>query len=77
MVAYRDSNAITPESAKQGGTRGVNQLNGVYVGIVDSNDDAIYTGRIKVKLPEFGSATAPYICLLITNDLKSWICGSL
>ena len=66
MVAYRDSNAITPESAKQGGTRGVNQLNGVYVGIVDSNDDAIYTGRIKVKLPEFGSATAPYTCLLIT-----------
>lgn len=66
MVAYRGSNAITPQQAKQGGTRGVNQLNGVYVGIVDSNEDAVYTGRIKVKLPEFGSASAPYACLLIT-----------
>lgn len=66
MVAYRDTNAITPESAKQGGTRGVNQINGVYVGIVDSNEDAIYTGRIKVRLPEMGSASAPYQCLLIT-----------
>tara|TARA_B100001248_G_scaffold182455_1_gene138917 strand:+ start:3435 stop:4649 length:1215 start_codon:yes stop_codon:yes gene_type:complete len=36
-------------------TRGVMGLNGVYTGIVVDNKDSIYTGRIQVRIGQFGS----------------------
>jgi hypothetical protein len=51
---------------KQGGGDGINLLHGVYTGIVTNNSDSIYTGRVKVHIPELGNPTATYIVLLTT-----------
>lgn len=65
-MAYQSSNSRLPQKMQQGSLGGVNILNGVYVGVVTDTADAIYTGRIKVKFPEFGSEDTPRYVLLIT-----------
>jgi len=65
-VAYQSSNSRLPQKMQQGSLGGVNILNGVYVGVVTDTADAIYTGRIKVKFPEFGAEDTPRYVLLIT-----------
>ena len=49
-------------------TRGVIGLNGIYSGIVVNNKDSIYTGRIQVRIGQFGSnpdTNTTYWCLLM------------
>ena len=49
---------------------GINNITGVYVGTVVENSDSLYTGRINVRIPEFGSPVdgknIGTICLLAT-----------
>ena len=49
---------------------GINNITGVYVGTVVNNADSLYTGRINVRIPEFGSPVdgedVGTICLLTT-----------
>ena len=49
---------------------GINNITGLYVGTVINNSDSLFTGRIQVRIPEFGSAAdnedAGTICLLST-----------
>ena len=49
---------------------GINNITGIYTGTVVDNTDSLYTGRINVRIPEFGSPVdEPYegtICLLAT-----------
>ena len=59
---------------------GINNITGVYVGTVVNNADSLYTGRINVRIPEFGSPVdgddVGTICLLTTpyggvTDIKA------
>ena len=63
---YKGENVNIPNSAKQGGGGGINVINGVFIGVVTDTTDSIYTGRIKVNVPEFGSKYAARWVLLIT-----------
>ncbi len=65
-MAYKSTNSKTPGKVQQGTLGGMNVLSGVYVGKVVANTDSIYTGRIKVHLPEFGAEAVPYDVLLVT-----------
>ena len=67
-MGYKTSNQDIPGRAQQGGKGGINSIAGVYVAIVLDNTDSIYTGRIKVKIPEFGAtaATGSRDILLVT-----------
>lgn len=63
---YKGENVNIPSNAKQGGSGGINVINGVFIGVVTDTTDSIYTGRIKVNVPEFGSKYAARWVLLIT-----------
>ena len=52
--------------AKQSNEAGINNLSGIYVGEVIDNADSLYTGRISVRISEFGAKTSDRICLLAT-----------
>jgi len=45
---------------------GINTLSGIYVGEVIDNTDSLYTGRITVRISEFGSKDSTRVCLLST-----------
>lgn len=49
---------------------GINNITGVYIGTVINNSDSLYTGRITVRIPDFGSnlndPDNATICLLAT-----------
>ena len=49
---------------------GINNITGIYTGTVVDNTDSLYTGRINVRIPEFGSPVDEpdqgTICLLAT-----------
>jgi len=62
----KGENAKIPNRGQQGGGAGINTINGVFIGSVTSTTDSIYTGRIKVQIPEFGSDSSPRWVLLIT-----------
>jgi hypothetical protein len=51
---------------KQSSEIGINNLSGIYVGEVINNTDSLYTGRITVRISEFGAKTSDRICLLVT-----------
>lgn len=44
----------------------INTLSGIYVGEVIDNTDSLYTGRITVRISEFGSKDSTRVCLLAT-----------
>ena len=44
----------------------INTLAGIYVGEVLNNTDSLYTGRVTVRLLDFGSKDADRVCLLAT-----------
>ena len=44
----------------------INTLSGIYVGEVVDNTDSLYTGRITVRISEFGSKDSTRVCLLAT-----------
>ena len=50
--------------AKQSSELGINNLSGIYVGEVINNSDSLYSGRITVRISEFGAKTSERICLL-------------
>jgi len=54
------------KKAKQSSELGINNLSGVYVGEVVDNTDSLYTGRIKIRISEFGSKNSERVCLLST-----------
>jgi hypothetical protein len=49
---------------KQSSGVGVNNLSGIYIGEVIDNKDSLYTGRITVRISEFGAKDNDRICLL-------------
>ena len=49
---------------KQSSAPGINNLSGMYIGVVTGNADSLYTGRITVHISDFGSKDADRICLL-------------
>jgi len=51
---------------KQSSEVGINNLSGIYVGEVIDNSDSLYTGRITVRISEFGAKTSERVCLLAT-----------
>ena len=53
------SNVGKPNSAV-----GINNLSGLYIGEVIGNEDSLYTGRITVRISEFGAKNNERICLL-------------
>jgi len=65
MLIRTDGTKI-PDRVKQGGGSGVNNINGVYIGVVTNTKDSLYSGRITVVIPEFGSANTDRIILLTT-----------
>ena len=65
MLVRTDGTRV-PDRVKQGGGSGINNINGLYVGSVVKNKDSLYSGRIEVQIPEFGSTSAPRIVLLVS-----------
>lgn len=51
---------------KQTSDYNVNNLTGMYIGVVVDNKDSLHTGRVTVKISDFSSADANRICLLST-----------
>jgi hypothetical protein len=72
MAGYVIGNSKSkPSMANRDEKFGVNNITGIYTGTVVSNQDSLYTGRINVRIPEFGSPAADEpdtgtICLLMT-----------
>lgn len=62
----KGENVNIPKRGQQGGAAGINVINGVFVATVTDTTDSIYTGRIKVQIPEFGSNSSPRWVLLVT-----------
>lgn len=56
MGTIKTGNVNVPERGKQGPSKNINTLAGIYVGTVVDNEDSIYTGRIKVRIGELSSA---------------------
>jgi hypothetical protein len=52
---FKTTNSQLPQRAKQGGGNGINVINGVYLGVVTNTTDSIYSGTIRVHIPEFGA----------------------
>ena len=48
----------------QGGSENINTLHGIYIAEVITNTDSLYTGRITVRIADFGSKDTETICLL-------------
>lgn len=70
MAGYnvRSNNSQQPKSTKNE-VFGINNIDGLYIGTVTDNSDSLYTGRIKVRIPEFGSdpnGENSILCLLST-----------
>lgn len=61
----RGENVNIPKRGQQGTGAGINNINGVFIAYVTENKDSIYTGRIKVQIPEFGSNNSFRWILLI------------
>lgn len=55
MSMIKTNNSTLPHRAKQGGNNGINVINGVFLGTVTSVTDSIYSGTIRVHIPEFGA----------------------
>ena len=54
------------DRGKQGSSISINNLHGVFIGEVMNNKDSLHTGRITVRISEFGSKDTERICLLST-----------
>ena len=52
--------------AKANTSPSLNNINGIYIGEVISNEDSLYTGRITVRISDFGSKETDRICVLST-----------
>ena len=70
MAGYnvRSNNSQQPKSTRNE-VFGINNIDGLYIGTVTDNKDSLYTGRIKVRIPEFGSdpnEDNSILCLLST-----------
>lgn len=66
---FKKNNSKQPGSVHQNSVLGVNNISGVYIGTVTNNKDSLYTGRISVRIPEFGTdpnSENDIICLLST-----------
>lgn len=66
---YKHNNSKQPNSIHQNNVQGINNINGVYIGTVTKNSDSLYTGRITVRIAEFGTdpnSDNDIICILST-----------
>lgn len=62
----RTSGLSVAKRGNQTNDYNINNLSGMYIGVVVDNTDSLNTGRITVKLSDFSSADANRICLLST-----------
>ena len=65
-MAIKDDGVHVSKGARQSSSFNINNLSGLYIGEVTENSDALYTGRIKVRISDFGSSGTDRICLLST-----------
>lgn len=70
-MSYRikTENVNIPDYAKHSNGKNVNKLNGTYLGIVVDNEDAQHSGRIEIRIAEFGQTSFSkqrYIGLLVS-----------
>ena len=63
-MAIKRTGVEVSKIAKQSSAVGINNLSGVYIGEVTDNTDSLYTGRITVRISEFGAKKNERICLL-------------
>ena len=61
-MAIKDDGVHVSKSARQSSSFNINNLSGLYIGEVTENSDALYTGRIKVRISDFGSSGTDRIC---------------
>mgnify|MGYP001025385272 CR=1 FL=1 len=67
MAGYLKHDGVHVRSrVKQGDDEGTNTLSGIYIAEVINNEDSLHTGRISVKISDFGSKDNTRICLLAT-----------
>lgn len=68
MTTRKSDQINTSDRHKQGQSKNVNNLTGIYVGEVTDTEDSRYSGTIRVNIPEFGTAPgeADRIVLLTT-----------
>lgn len=76
---YKSNNSKQPNNVHQNNVNGINNISGVYIGTVKNNSDSLYTGRVTVRISEFGNdpnSDNDIICLLATpfgghTDIKA------
>lgn len=64
MALIKHDGVVVSKRGKQSSAMGINTLSGVYIGEVINNKDSLYTGRITVRISEFGAKKNERICLL-------------
>ena len=62
----RHSGVHVSDRGKPNSQLNINTLAGIYIGVVLNNTDSLYTGRITVRLIDFGSKDSETICMLST-----------
>ena len=63
-MGIKDDGVHVSKSVRQSSSYNINNLSGLYIGEVVENKDSLYTGRIKVRISDFGSKDTDRICLL-------------
>ena len=66
MALIKHDGVVVSKRGKQSSAMGINTLSGIYIGEVIDNKDSLYTGRITVRISEFGAKKNERICLLST-----------
>jgi len=64
MALIKHDGVVVSKRGKQSSAMGINTLSGIYIGEVINNKDSLYTGRITVRISEFGAKKNERICLL-------------
>lgn len=64
MALIKHDGVVVSKRGKQSSAMGINTLSGMYIGEVINNKDSLYTGRITVRISEFGAKKNERICLL-------------
>ena len=65
-MAIKNDGVNVSRNVRQSSAFNINNISGVYIGEVTDNSDSLHTGRIKVRISDFGPVNADRICLLST-----------
>ena len=65
-MAIKNDGVNVSRDVSQSSAFHINNISGIYIGEVTDNSDVLHTGRIKVRISDFGPVNADRICLLST-----------